>query len=287
MPDERRMATLFAFARVFEATAQDEALDLLDQLISTLLARAERRGQQQRLRTLRDLDQAALHLAAACAVLLDPRYGNEELRLAAFARVPPEKLAGAVTLVEEIAPPQDTPYYEEILDRYPYVRRFLPALLRTIGFTGTEAGQPVLAALAYLKRIEGQRRPNLDEAPKPVVTRAWHPLVFQRRHQVAHRRYYTFCVLERLQEDTTFFEIPLCPLHKSSRHKGCVGAIFLSHPVNDGAILEPSCCRETSGRRFGPRCIAPWDAARTRRKSWRRWPANWTAPICVPFSTCL
>jgi hypothetical protein len=40
-----------AFARVFEATAQDDALDVLDLMIGSLLARVENEGDQARLRT--------------------------------------------------------------------------------------------------------------------------------------------------------------------------------------------------------------------------------------------
>ena len=62
MPPARRTATLVSFARVFEATAQDDALDVLDLMIGTLLARVENEGDQARLRTIRDLDAAALPL---------------------------------------------------------------------------------------------------------------------------------------------------------------------------------------------------------------------------------
>jgi hypothetical protein len=43
MPAARRTATLVAFARVFEATAQDDALDVLDLMIGRLLALSARR----------------------------------------------------------------------------------------------------------------------------------------------------------------------------------------------------------------------------------------------------
>jgi hypothetical protein len=36
MPAPRRTATLVAFARVFNSTAQDDALDVLDPMIGTL-----------------------------------------------------------------------------------------------------------------------------------------------------------------------------------------------------------------------------------------------------------
>lgn len=201
MPEERRVATLLAFATVYEVAAQDDALDLFDQLIRALLARAVQRGQLRRLRQLHDLDGAAVQLSQVCRIFIDPQYRDDEVRGAVYAVVPREEIAASIALVHLLVPEsKDDHYYEELLTRYPYVRQFLPSFLTTLTFAGTEAGQPVLEALAYLKTIEGQRRPKLSDAPREVVTRAWHPLVFQRRHHVSNRRYYTLCVLERLQD---------------------------------------------------------------------------------------
>ena len=69
---ERRMATLVAFVHTLEATAQDDALDLLEVLLTEIFSKAEELGRKARLRTLKDLDAAALQTSAACAVLLDP-----------------------------------------------------------------------------------------------------------------------------------------------------------------------------------------------------------------------
>lgn len=87
MPTERRIATLVAFAHTFEAVAQDDALDLLNQLITQCLARAEQSGKQERLRTLHDLDAAAIRLNAVCKVVLDPQYEDAQLRSVIFERV--------------------------------------------------------------------------------------------------------------------------------------------------------------------------------------------------------
>lgn len=199
MPEERRIATLLAFAHVFEATAQDDALDLLDHLISTLLARAERSGQQYRLRTLKDLDAAALRLQEACAVLLDPTCPDAAVRATVFARMSPEQLAAASTRVATLARPPDEHYYAELAERYRQIRRFLPTLLKPITFHGTPAGQPVLEALAFLARLEEPKPPKLHTAPTRVVKPAWRRLVLE-SDEVIDRRYYTFCVLARLQE---------------------------------------------------------------------------------------
>lgn len=62
MPFERKMATLLAFAKEIEATAQDEILDVLEGLVKELLAKSARNGKKERLRTLKDLDQQGLEV---------------------------------------------------------------------------------------------------------------------------------------------------------------------------------------------------------------------------------
>jgi hypothetical protein len=62
MPEERRTATLLAFARTLEAGAQDDVLDLFDVVVAKLFADPASVGKRARLRTIRDLDAAALRL---------------------------------------------------------------------------------------------------------------------------------------------------------------------------------------------------------------------------------
>jgi hypothetical protein len=73
LPDERRGATLLAFIRALEASAQDDVLDLFDLLVARMFVDAVRKGREARLRSLRDLDAAALTLSKACD--LDSRTG--------------------------------------------------------------------------------------------------------------------------------------------------------------------------------------------------------------------
>ncbi len=210
MPEERRIAMLVAFAHVFEAVAQDDALDLLDHLITQTLARAERKGQKERLRTLRDLDAAAYRLKEACQVVLEPALGDSELRAQVFARVPREQLEQDVVTVSELTRPQDDKSYEQLLAYYSTLRRFLPMLLQTLHFEATRAGQPVLKALEFLKEIEGSSRPNMSEAPTEWLNRPWRRLVVRPDGKL-DRRFYTFGVLEHLKEGLARRDIFVSP----------------------------------------------------------------------------
>jgi hypothetical protein len=71
MADDHRIATLLAFTYMYLAVVHDDTLDLFDALMKTAFSAATREGQQERLRTIHDLDAAAQMLSEACQVVLD------------------------------------------------------------------------------------------------------------------------------------------------------------------------------------------------------------------------
>ncbi len=199
MSPPRRHATLLAFAKVQEVTALDDVLDLLDQLVTAMLARVERAGQQRRLRSLKDLDAAALLLHGACLVLLDPGCTDRRVRETVFARIPRDQLTRAVALVSDLVGPADDHYFEDLRTRYSQIRRFLPAFLEAIEFAANDAGRPATEAFGFLKTIEGQKRPDMSRAPQGLLNPAWKRVVIGPEGRI-DRQFYTFCTLERLQD---------------------------------------------------------------------------------------
>ena len=199
MPDERRRATLVAFAYAYEAETLDDALDLLDLLITDIVAGAKSLGVKKRLRTLNDLDAAALDLADVCGILLDEDCPDGEVRTAAFARLPRELLAQAVATTYAVARPPKENHQPEMLERYQTVRRFLPHVLKTVTFRAAPAGRAVLEGLNYLASLEGKQRPSLDDAPLDVVDAGWKRLVVDKSGRVSQPAY-TLCLMEKLQD---------------------------------------------------------------------------------------
>jgi TnpA family transposase len=210
MPDERRIATLVAFAYIFESVAQDDCVDLLNQMITASLARAEREGEKDRLHTIGDLDAAALRLHEACKIILDPACADTKVRAQIFARIPREQLERDVARVAALSRTEDDHYYDHLLGAYSTVRRFLPTLYKTIEFSGAKAGQGVLQAMRFLKQIEGQAKPAMETAPQELLNRAWRKLVIRADGKI-DRRFYTFCVLEQLQQGLDRREIFVTP----------------------------------------------------------------------------
>jgi TnpA family transposase len=174
-------------------------VDLLNQLIAESLRKADSKGEAERLKSIPDLDRAALRLRDAVRVVLDVNQPDEALRAAIFALVPREQLEQDVHTVDELSRGEDeTHYFENLAHHYAQMRRFLPTLFHAIEFSGTTAGRAVLEALEFLRRREGKREVPMDKAPRGVITKNWHKLVLS--EGVPDHRFYALCTLERLRD---------------------------------------------------------------------------------------
>lgn len=198
MPDAKRIATLLAFTHELEYTAMDDIIDLLDLLIKSLLAKSKREGDLERLRTLKDLDAAALRLVEAVEVMLDDDTQDACIRSEAFEKVSRSELYQAVEKIKSLAHPDEDEMLDTILTRWRYVRIFLPTLLSKIEFSGMENAQHILEALNFLRDIEGLVKPDMSAAPLKVVSKSWKRLVIN-SNGIIDRKGYTFCVLQCLR----------------------------------------------------------------------------------------
>lgn len=198
MADYKRIAILVAFAKAFETIALDEALDVLDLLISDIASEAKKIGQKRRLRTLKDLDKSALALAEVCTLILNEETKDERLREEIFAWMPREKLAALIATVNDIAQPHNDNYHNEMVQQYGRVRRFLPKLLNDIIFKAAPAGQITLKAFNYLATTNILRKQLLKDPPLDIISNAWKRLVFNKEGQVT-KRGYILCFLDKLQ----------------------------------------------------------------------------------------
>ena len=198
MPDTRRIATMLAFIYILEFTATDDAIDLFDLLITAILNKSKNEGEKDRLRTLKDLDAAALRLSTASEVLLDPTSSDSDVRSNVFAIMSSEQLEQAISKVKALVRPSDDKYYDMMLSHWRHVRLFLPKLLDTINFEGTEAVKPILEAWEFLRSIEGLKKPEMKNAPTGVINTHWFKLVMGVNGEI-DRKAYTFCVLQRLR----------------------------------------------------------------------------------------
>ncbi len=192
LPEARRIATLVAFVHCLEASAQDDALDVLDLLLRELFTKAEKEDRKVRQRSLKDLDRAASTLAEACRMLLDPALPDGELRERVYAAIGRDELAQALNEVRGLVRPPNDVFYTELEARKATVSRFLPTLLRVIRFDANPAAQPLAQALQWL-----HEKPDHDP-PTAIVGKAWQRHVVQDDGRI-NATAYSFCALDKLR----------------------------------------------------------------------------------------
>ena len=177
MPEQRRIATLIAFAYKLEAQAQDDALDLFDALVSDMIATSRGLDRKERMRTLKDLDSAALTMHEACEPLLDPTLPNEmslgEVRAQVFAQTGEQDLRKAIDTVSSVARPPEEEHRRQLARKWNTARAFLPDLLAAVEFRGTETAPSVLEALQFLRRSKWKGRYLPEDAPLGAIGKGW------------------------------------------------------------------------------------------------------------------
>ncbi|MFF0520830.1 hypothetical protein ACFYTC_19135 [Actinomadura nitritigenes] len=169
----RQAATLLATVRHLETASIDDALDLL--ITSNLLAKAERAGEAEQLRTLPKLGSAARHVASAMEIVMNAPQPTED-RLVSLAEVwneiervvPRGKLTVAVEVIASFVLETDDDAAEawraELVKRYRTVQQCIELLLETIEFRAVEAGRPLVFACVTAASCSSsrQRGPHHD-----------------------------------------------------------------------------------------------------------------------------
>lgn len=199
MPKNKRTAILLAFVKSFEVMALDDAIDILDLLITEIAGNAKKLGIKKRLRTLKDLDKSALTLAAICTLILNENTEDENLRETIFATFPKDKLAQSIATINAIARPTSDNFNDEMVEQFGKVRRFLPRLLKDISIKAAPAGQATLKVFEYMVNLGNFRKQTLVNPPLEIISNPWKRLAFDEKDRVSTKGY-TLCFLDKLQD---------------------------------------------------------------------------------------
>jgi TnpA family transposase len=197
--EPRRTATLAALFQTLEAAALDDAVELFDALVTDIFSQAEKAYRKSRLRSLRDLDAAATVLRDLGRHVVADGDGALPLtgwRDALFERIPRANIESAMASVDSLVSAPDDRRYQELRPHWRRVRTLFSALLRRIMFDATPAGQPVMAALKYLSRVEDWTKARMRDAPTEFIGSAWKRHALDSAGGVADNRAYVFAALE-------------------------------------------------------------------------------------------
>ncbi len=195
----RQSATLVATVQYLERSAVDDALTVFDTLMSSTGLRGQRRRQKERLRTLKDLDAAALTLRDVARVVLDANVPEEALRRTILAQFGEATLNTAVAQVTDLASTAESLEAEVWENAHRSIAPVILPLLSTIRFEGTAAAEGLLAAAKFVRRTSGTAASTWGKPPRGFIPRTWLPLIFPGGSKKSFKRHhYVVCVAHAL-----------------------------------------------------------------------------------------
>lgn len=210
---DRKLATLVSFAATLEPRSADEAIEVFDLVIGDLMRTAAFKANKERLRTIKDLDTAAIVLREVWLKLRNVAADPDGDLRATLDEMDITAIADAADTIGELAQEPDEDFQDQLLQRYATIRRFLSKLLKTVDFhagaaassgKGNKRGFEVLEAIDFLKSVERRRTPiQPEEVPTGLLTSAWHRRVFPKKGDNAggvDKLAYTVATVERLRD---------------------------------------------------------------------------------------
>ena len=170
LQEPRRTATVAALFHTLETAAQDDAAELAEALLTDLVKDAEAADKRTRLRSLRDLDDAAILLRdMAALVFKEDALPLDQWRDALFERLPRDDLVAAMAEVDAIARPHDAKPYAELRTRWRRARRLFFNIATRLQMDAGPGGKAVQEAMGYLAGVADWSSAKMRDAPTTAI----------------------------------------------------------------------------------------------------------------------
>jgi len=196
---QRRHATLVGVTLDLSANLTDQAIDLFDRLVGTMLRKAEGLHARAFQADGRAINEKVRLYARVGAALIAAREAKQDPFDAITAVIPWERFRATVAEAETLARSEEFDPYQMLGEHYAGVRRWAPAFLATFTFQGVPAAASLLRAIDMLRDMNDAATPSLPKsAPTGFIRERW------ARHVLPggaiDRRYYELCVVSELRD---------------------------------------------------------------------------------------
>ena len=176
LQEPRRTATLAALFQTLEATALDDAVELFDALATDIFSQAEEAHSKSRLRSLRDLDAAAIMLRDVGQHVVAAHEGDLPLaqwKAALFEQIARLDIQTAMASIDSLVTEPDDRRYQELRPHWRRIRTLFSGLLQRTEFAATPNARPLIAALDYLRGVKDWNKARMIDAPTQFMRAAW------------------------------------------------------------------------------------------------------------------
>jgi len=195
----RRQAVLCATVIKLESLLTDAALSMFGKLMGSVARKAARRSDERTLQSAREVRTRIQAMTKACRAVIAARESGSDPFDAIDRGVGWQTFLRAVAEAEAFATPADDGDKVELIERYPSVRMFAPALLETFQFRGASAVASLLKGVEVIAGMYKSGKRSLPgNVPAGFIRKSWRPAVFD--GDTIDRKAYVLCALSELRD---------------------------------------------------------------------------------------
>ncbi len=197
LKEPRRTATVAALFYTLEASAQDDAVELGEALISDLFREAELAQTSHRHAHQRDLDKAILLLRElAGVVIVDSTMTFEDWQNTIYAQWSKLSIEGAIATVDSLVQPETNKPYTELNGRWHRARKLFFNIANRIDLAASPGGRDVAEAMTWLRSQPDWAKAAIRSAPTGVISKSWRAYVLDEDGTPANARAYVFATID-------------------------------------------------------------------------------------------
>jgi hypothetical protein len=195
---DRRHGTLVALMAETAATLTDETLELHDRLIGSFFTQSKNKYERAFAEQGKAINDKVRLFAKVGSALVAAREKGADASAAIEAILPWQTFSDSVREAGELARDENFNPLALIIEHYPQLRRYGPALLETFEFRPAAVAQDLIDVVKVLRQMnrDGLRSVPLD-APLGFIRRRWAEYVFG--PEGIDRSFYKVCVMAELK----------------------------------------------------------------------------------------
>lgn len=197
--DIKKYAILVAYLLDLTQDLIDQAFEIHDKQMMNLQLKGRKQQEELHKRNGKSLNEKILHYADLGMALIKAKEENVDPFIVLETIMPWDKFVASVEEAKQLSRPMSYDYLDLLESRYNYLRKYTPALLKSLKFQSTNYARYVLEALETIHELnESGKRKVPNGAPLSFVTNRWRKYIHDEDGNI-NRHFYELAAFTELR----------------------------------------------------------------------------------------
>jgi TnpA family transposase len=197
--ENKRYAILVAYLSTLSQNLIDQAIEIHDRQMMILQSKGRKAQEEIQKSNGKSLNEKVVHFIDLGAALIRAKEEGLDPFTTIEQVMPWEKMIHSVEEAKQLARPMDFDYLDLLGNRFSYLRKYTPALLKSLEFRSNQASSPLMNALGTIREMNNTGKRKLPNgAPLDFLSKRWGKHVYDEEGNI-NRTYYEIAALNELR----------------------------------------------------------------------------------------